>query len=645
MKKYEELARDIVKHVGGEKNVISLSHCITRLRFKLKDEAKADTDYLKNHEQIVTVIKSGGQYQVVIGNAVADVYDTILEVSGIKGAAPAAEADDEKELSPLDRFIDLISGIFTPVLSVLIATGMVKGFLALFTAVGLLDAQGGTASVLQVIGDVFFYFLPIFLGLTAARKFKMNEFTGMAIGASLVYPTILSMMKAPALYTLFQGTVFQSDVHLEFLGIPVILMNYTSSVIPVVVAVYFASKVERVVAGCLPSMLKNFMTPFFTLLIVVPLTLLLIGPAATWLGQMVGAAALAVYNLSPVASGLLIGTFWQVFVMFGLHWGLVPIMINNITVYGYDPLIITYFGASFAQIGVVLAIILKTKDKKLRSIAVPAFFSGIFGVTEPCIYGVTLPRKKYFIISCIGGGVGGAAMAALSVRLYTYGGLGIFGYPTFINVQTGDMSGMYGGMIASVLAFLTGFLITFFLYRDKENGKEKAMMPETAAPAEPEAEESKAEGKGEVLAAPLTGRVVPMEDVPDEAFAAGILGKGIAIEPTEGLVQAPADATVATLFPTGHAIGLITDKGVEMLIHIGMDTVQMEGRGFEALVKQGDAVKKGQPLIRFNIEEIKQAGHPVVTPVLVTNPANYTDVVTTAKERIQAGENLLSVLA
>ena len=649
MKKYEELAKDIINHVGGEGNVISLSHCITRLRFKLKDEAKADTDYLKNHEQIVTVIKSGGQYQVVIGNAVADVYDTILEVSGIKGAAASAEPaeDEEKELSPLDRFIDLISGIFTPVLSVLIATGMVKGFLALFTAIGLLDAQGGTASILQVIGDVFFYFLPIFLGLTAARKFKMNEFTGMAIGASLVYPTILSMMKAPALYTLFQGTVFQSDVHLEFLGIPVILMNYTSSVIPVVVAVYFASKVERIIANCMPSMLKNFMTPFFTLLIVVPLTLLLIGPAATWLGQMVGAAALAVYNLSPVVSGLLIGTFWQVFVMFGLHWGLVPIMINNITVYGYDPLIITYFGASFAQIGVVLAIILKTKDKKLRSIGVPAFFSGIFGVTEPCIYGVTLPRKKYFLISCIGGGVGGAAMTALSVRLYTYGSLGIFGYPPFINLQTGDMSGMYGGMIASALAFATGFLITFSMYRDKEGSKEQKAAETAPAKAETieTVEENKENGKGEVLAAPLTGQVVPLSEVPDEAFAAGILGKGLAINPTEGLVKAPADATVATLFPTGHAVGLITDKGVEMLIHIGMDTVQMEGRGFEALVKQGDKVKKGQPLIRFDIEKIKQEGHPVITPVLVTNPTNYTDIVPTVKEQIQAGENLLSVIA
>ncbi len=638
MKKYEELAKDIVAHVGGEENVISLAHCITRLRFKLKDEKKADTDYLKERDGVVTVVQSGGQYQVVIGNEVADVFDTILEVTDIKGQAPAAGAEETGEkLSPIDAFIDLISGVFQPVLSVLIATGMIKGFVALFGAIGLIDPKGGTAAILSIIGDVFFYFLPVFLGLTAARKFKMNEFTGMAVGASLVYPSVAALLKGETLYTLFAGTLFHSDIHLEFLSLPVILMNYASSVVPIVVSLYFGAKIEHVIARAMPTALKNFMTPFFTLLIVVPLTFLVIGPIATWAGQLVGAAALVIYNLSPVVAGFFIGTFWQVFVMFGLHWGLVPIMINNISVYGYDPLIVTYFGASFAQIGVVLGIFLRTRDKKLKSIALPAFISGIFGVTEPCIYGVTLPRKKYFAISCVGAGIGGALIAFFGVKLFVFGGLGIFGYPTFIDTATGNMSGMYGGMIASAVSFAFGLIVTLVVYRD---AKKVEAAPEVATP-----ELAPVAGtKGEILTSPLVGKIVPLEDVPDEAFAAGVLGRGIAIDPSEGSVVAPADGTVMTLFPTGHAVGLITESGAELLIHIGMDTVSMEGKGFKTLVKQGDHVKKGQKLIEFDIDAIHAAGHPAITPVLVTNAAVYTDIVPTTAQEIKQGENLITVV-
>ncbi|SHK24696.1 PTS system beta-glucoside-specific IIA component, Glc family /PTS system beta-glucoside-specific IIB component, Glc family /PTS system beta-glucoside-specific IIC component, Glc family [Selenomonas ruminantium] len=636
MKKYEELAKDIVRHVGGEANVSCLSHCITRLRFKLKDESKADTEYLKAREGVVTVIQSGGQYQVVIGNEVADVYDTVLEVSNIAGsAAKVGDEEDNKDLSPLDRFIDLISGVFQPVLSVLVATGMIKGFTALFMATGLVEQGSGMAQMLNILGDMFFYFLPIFLGLTAARKFRMNEFTGMAIGAALVYPTVSAIMKGETLYTLFDGTIFQSAIHMELLGLPVILMNYASSVIPIIVAVWFGAKVERAVAKAMPTMLKSFLTPFFTILIVVPLTFMAIGPVATWAGQIVGAAAMAIYNVSPVVAGLFIGAFWQVFVMFGLHWGLVPIMINNISVYGFDPLVVTYFGCSFAQIGVVLGIFLRTKDAKLKSISLPAFISGIFGVTEPCIYGITLPRKKYFIISCIGGAIGGALMALLSVNLYMFGGLGIFGYPTFIDPKTGDLAGMYGGMIASAVSFVFGLVVTAVMYRDAAPAEKLTVVKESV--------DGKAER--EIIKAPLAGKIVPLEDVPDEAFAMGLLGKGIAIEPSDGKVVAPADCTVMTMFPTGHAIGLVTDKGAEILIHIGMDTVKLEGKYFTTMVKQGDHVKAGDTLIEFDKEKIVAEGFNTITPVIVTNHDQYMDVVLTDEKDVEEEANLLTVIA
>lgn len=642
-RKYEQLAADIVKNVGGKENVNSLAHCITRLRFKLKDESKANTEVLKAMDGVVTVVQSGGQYQVVIGQMVGDVYDEILQYQGIQGAGgvDAAEEDDAPK-KPLDLFVDTVSGIFTPVLGVLAACGMLKGMLALLTAFNIVESGGGTYQILNILSDAFFYFLPIFLGYTAAKKFKMNsEFTAMAIGAALVYPTMAQIRSGEVLYEVLSGTLFASPIHVEFLGLPVILMNYASSVIPIILSIYVASKVERFFLNVMPTIFKSFGVPFFTMLIMIPLTLLVVGPASTWLGQLVGAAATGIFNVSPMIAGLFIGGFWQVFVMFGLHWGLVPVMLNNITTLGNDPVVITMFGASFAQIGVVLGILLRTKDQKLKGIALPAFFSGIFGVTEPAIYGVTLPRKKFFIISCIGAAVGGALIALLDVKLYIFGGLGVFQYPCFINPATNDVSGMYNGMIVSAVSFAVGLALTLPLYKDEAVAAPAAAPSPAPAPAATPAP-VEVELKGEELASPLTGNVVALADVPDQVFASGMMGKGAAVEPTVGKVFAPADAEVTTLFPTGHAIGLKTNSGAEILIHIGMDTVQMNGDGFTPHVAQGDRVKKGQLLIEFDIEKIKAAGYPVITPVLVTNSDAFASITPTDAATINNGDKIIT---
>jgi len=636
MKKYAELAKSIVENIGGKDNVISLAHCYTRLRFKLRDEKKAATEVLKNTEGVVTVVQSGGQYQVVIGNEVSDVYDEIVRSQGIAGASSEAEnAEPEQKMNVIDRFIDIVSGIFTPVLGMLAASGMIKGFTAMFVAFGFIAAKGGTYQILQTIGDGFFYFLPIFLGLTAARKFKMSEFSGMTIGAALVYPSLSAIIKGEPLYNLFTGTIFASSVKLEFLGIPVILMNYASSVIPIIVAVYFGAKVERFLLKTIPTVIKGFMVPFFTILIVIPLTFIIIGPVSTWAGQLVGSAANGIFQLSPVLAGLFIGAFWQVFVMFGMHWGLIPIMLNNVSVQGFDPVVVTYFGASFAQIGVVLAILLKTKNKKLKSLCVPAFISGIFGVTEPAIYGVTLPRKKMFIISCIGASIGGGLIAFFGVKLYMFGGLGVFAYPCFVDPVSNDISGMKFGMIASLAAFLIGFGLALPFYHD-----EKVAEKISAA----DKDGTKILEK-EILTSPLIGEVKSLDEVPDEAFSSGVLGKGLAILPSEGRVTAPADGTITTVFPTGHALGLITDKGTEILIHIGIDTVKLNGQYFQAKVKQGDTVKCGQVLVEFDLEKIKAAGYSVMTPVVITNFQQYLDIILTEKGNIDYKENLITVIA
>lgn len=629
--KYEKLAKDIIKNVGGKENVISLTHCITRLRFKLKDESKANTKVLKNMDGVVTVIKSGGQYQVVIGNHVPDVFSDVVAIGGFQTGA-AEEKCDEKS-GTLNKFIDIISGVFTPILGVMCAAGMVKGFNALFVALHLLSDKSGTYTMLNAIGDSLFYFFPIFLGYTSAKKFKLNEFTGMAIGAALVYPTISALTAGKAVYTVFSGSVLQSSVYLTFLGIPVILMSYSSSVIPIILSTCVGAKIEKVFKNIIPDVVKTFLVPFCTLLVTVPLAFIVIGPIATWAGKLIGAATLAIYNISPVIAGLFIGAFWQVFVIFGLHWGLVPIMINNISVLHYDPVIATYFAASFAQTGVVLAVLLRTKNPKLRAIAVPAFISGIFGVTEPAIYGVTLPRKKPFIISCIGASIGGGILGVMGSKMYMMGGFGIFGVPSYIGPNGFDR-GFYGAVISIIVGFLLGFIIMFAVGLGDENISQDTK----------EATKQNELIKQEVVTSPLKGMVKALAEVKDEAFSTGALGKGIAIEPSEGKVVAPVDGVVTTLFPTGHAIGITSDNGTEILIHIGMDTVQLEGKYFKAKVKQGDAIRAGQELVEFDIKAIKAEGYSLTTPVVITNSDKYLDVIETDINNIDYKQDLLTVM-
>lgn len=630
--KYENLAKDILKNVGGKENVNSLTHCITRLRFKLKDEKKANTDILKNMEGVVTVIKSGGQYQVVIGNHVPDVFNAVVQIGGLQNLAESTSDTKEEKMSPFNKFIDIISGIFAPTLGVLAATGMLKGFNALFLALGWLTPESGTYQIIQAIGDSLFYFFPIFLGYNASKKFKTSTYLGMLIGAALVYPSILGLMSGTPLYTLFGGTMFQSPVYITFLGIPVILMNYTSSVIPIIVATYFGGKIENEFKKIIPDVVKTFLVPLFTLLVIVPLTFIVIGPITTWLSQMVGTASLSLYNFSPIIAGLLLGAFWQVFVIFGLHWGLIPIMLLNMSTMGYDSVLAPMFAASFAQTAVVIAIFFKTKDKKMKSLSIPAIISGFFGVTEPAIYGITLPRIKTFVISCIGGAVGGAIIGFMGVKQYTMGGLGSFGFFNYINPANGDTSGAINALIAVGVAMVVSFVLTFVMYKDEE-------AKETVKEAKNEALISK-----EVVASPLTGKIVSLSNVKDEAFAQGALGKGIAVLPSEGKIVSPVDGVLTTLFPTYHAVGIKSNSGAEILIHVGMDTVKLDGKYFTPKAKQGDVIKKGQVLLEFDIKAIKEEGFDIVTPVIVTNSNDYLDVIETKEADIAFEEDLLNVV-
>lgn len=478
--KYDGLARIIIQNVGGKSNIISVAHCITRLRFKLKDESKANKEVLESTDGVIKVMQAGGQYQVVIGNQVNDVYDAVLEVGHLAAAGAVDEEGNAVEetsgggkKSPVSLLIDVISGTLQPTLGVMAATGIIKGLLALFDFLGLIPAASGTYQVWYAVADGFFYFMPIVLGYTAAKKFKVNEFIGMAIGIALCYPAMVNSTAGTVLGTVFTGTAFEMSYCLTFFGIPVIMpaSGYTSSVVPIILAVAIAAPLEHWLKKVIPDVIKLFVVPFVTLIVMVPLTYLVIGPIASILCSILSLFFNAIYSI-PVVGGLiggvLIGAFWQVLVIFGLHWSLVPLAMINYSLLGYDFILSPYFCVSFAQTFVVLAIVLKTKDEKLKKIAIPAFISGIFGVTEPAIYGVTLPKKTPFIYSCIAGAIGGAFTGLMRTRSYSIGGLGLFGLPSFIDT-TGVMglTNMIYILIAILIASVAGFAMTYVLYKDE----------------------------------------------------------------------------------------------------------------------------------------------------------------------------------
>ncbi|MGL5347636.1 MAG: beta-glucoside-specific PTS transporter subunit IIABC [Peptostreptococcaceae bacterium] len=639
MGKYKQLAQDIIKNVGGKENINGLTHCITRLRFKLKDESIANDDVLKNMEDVVTVMKSGGQYQVVIGNKVEDVYKDIIKIIDLDNLNTSSET--KKSGSILDKGIDIISGIFQPVLGIMAACGMLKGFNALFVAMGLYSATSGGYMVINAAGDALFTFLPLFLGYTAAKKFDLKPMLGLVLGAAMCYPAIQGSAISAGIepiYTLFEGTMFASPVYIDFFGLPIISIDYTGTVIPIIFVVYFASKCEKLFNKFVPDLVKFFFVPMLTLLVTLPVALIVIGPIATFGSTLVSQFVLSIRDFSPLLAGAIVGFSWQILVIFGMHWGFIPVYINNVMTLGYDNVMMPFFACTFATSAVVLAVFFKTKDKKIKEMAIPNFISGIFGVTEPAIYGILLPLKKPFIISCIAGGIGGAFYGFFNLRKFITGGMGIFELPAMIE-PNGGMGNLIVALSGMAISMGVGFVLTMIFYKEESN--EKEVKPETKE----EVKEVKAiKLEKEIVVSPIKGEVVNLSEIEDAAFASGVLGQGVAIIPTDGKVVSPVNGEVATLFPSLHAIGILSDDGVEILIHIGLNTVQLDGRGFKASVKAGDRITKGQTLLNFDIDVIKEAGYSVVTPVVITNSAQFLDIAQTESKEVELEDNLITVI-
>lgn len=638
---YETLAKEILNYVGGKDNVNSLTHCITRLRFKLKDESIAQDEALKNLEGVVTVMKSAGQYQVVIGNQVQDVYEQLAPL--LHAEQPQTVQDAEKE-KLLDRFVDIISGIFQPILGIMAACGMIKGLNMLFMTLGLYAETSGYM-IINAIGDALFTFLPLFLGYTSARKFGLKPMVGLVIGGIMCYPGIQSSALSGSLkplYTMFEGTMFASPVYIDFFGIPVISMDYTSTVIPVIFIVYFASKCEKLFSKFVPDLVKFFFVPMLTLLVALPIGFLLIGPVATFGSKIIAETIISIRNVSPMLAGGLVGLTWQILVIFGLHCGFIPVYINNIVTNGYDNVMMPFFACTFATSAVILVIMLKTRDRKMKELCLPNFISGIFGVTEPGIYGILLPLKKPFIISCIAGGIGGAFYGFCNFRKFSMGGMGIFEFPAMM-----EPDGAWGNLLVAVsgvlLTMIAAVILMLLFYREKEAGQSDKTMLDTKE-HEGSVEDTPALLEDIAICSPLKGDVLELAQVEDAAFSAGILGKGCAIVPAEGEVYAPVDGVLTTLFPTKHALGITSDDGVEVLIHIGLNTVQLNGEGFTAHVQQGERVSRGQHLLSFDLAELKDKGYCLQTPVIITNTDDYLEILSTMQKEVMPDDVLLHVM-
>lgn len=585
----DALAKDLVALVGGKENISGLRHCVTRVRFRLKDESLADDQKIKDLDGVISVVKGGGEYMVVIGNQVTEVYDAVCRVLGISSGDQVSTQKSEggRKQNIVMRVLNLIVSSIGPALNMICAGGVMKGILAILLMTGVMAQDSGMYLVLSAVADAIFYFLPIVLGYNMAARLGADPFLGLVIGASLVYPTL-------------QG------VDIELFGFTV-NATYTSSFLPVVIITAIAAPLSKFLTKHLPKAVSGFLSPVITLMITLPLGFAFIGPAATALGNAVNAGINVLLGAVPVLAGIVITGIYQVLVLFGIHSAMTSFSFMSLLSGNPDTVMALISFPCFAQTGVVLAIYLKTKDQKLKSVALPAFLSGIFGVTEPAIYGVTLPRIKMFVISCIGATASGIIVMLTHTQMYNFTGMGVV---ALLGMADPAAPNFLPAILAAAVTFAVSFVMAFIAYKDP--------VPEEGKDAAAPVTDRKEQGP-EVIESPIPGKIIPLSEVPDETFSKGLLGHGIAVEPSEGKVYAPFDGTVVTVFDTKHALGLRSDSGTELLIHVGLETVNLQGKPFTAYVKSGERMKKGQLLLSFDMQQIRDAGCSLISSILVTN--------------------------
>lgn len=594
---YDQLAKEIIFLIGGENNIVNLTHCVTRLRFKLKDETKTDENSLSKLKGVISIVKGNGQFQVVVGNAVEDIFNAIQRQYSIG----ETEVKEEKKSGTLfTRALNMMSAILNPIVIALAGAGMIKALLVILTTtLGILDTSGGTYKILAAAGNSVFYFLPLFLAYSSAKAFKCNPYIALAIVATLMEPNFTKLMSKPGDMT-------------SFLGIPVVLIGYSGSLVPVIVSILIYSKLEKVLKKFIPKNIELFALSFVALLIMVPLTIIVIGPIGVYLADQVGNLVNFLSVKNGLLTGAVIGAGWTFLVMLGVQWGVVPIMINNISTYGYDVIRPMIAAATFASAGAAFGVFLKAKNKENKAYALSATIPALLGgITEPIVYGISLKYRKPFIAQVIGGAIAGEFMGMMHTKAIVY----VFPALTTLPAFLGETFVYY--VIGITLAFVITAVITYFLGIDEKDDIEIH---------EKNSSNTKNEAEDIIIKSCIEGESIELSKVKDEAFASGSIGKGVGIIPQKGVLYAPADGEISTVFVTGHAVGMVTDKEAEILMHIGINTVEMNGEGFTKKVKDGQKVKAGDILIEFDIEKIKKAGYDTTTMLVISNSEEYSDI-------------------
>lgn len=585
----KNLGKEILTLVGNEENVKSVAHCATRLRFTLRDEAKANQKAIENLDGVISVVRNGGQFQVVIGTHVNSIYAQVIENTNFNKTESNTKSNEKKSMISL--FMETVSSLFTPLLPLLAGSGLLRGIVLLCTQLGVLSDQSSTYFILTATSTAVFYFLPILLAFTAAKKFNCSPFISTAIVGALLMPEFMSLMGDTG-----NGTIT------TFLGLPIVLMSYSSTVIPAIMAIYLYSHLERFLNKVIPVTLQLCFVPLISLVIMVPLTAGIVGPLGVYLGNGIAALVNTLINFNGWIAGAVVGGFWNILVIFGIHWAVNPVMIQNISVMGFDYIVPFTCATNFGMAGATFGTFLKTKDQKMKQFSISALLSIFFaGITEPAIYGVGVKYKKPLIAAFIGGAIGGAFMGGMGVKAFAF----VFGGLTTIPAFAGETLIYY--VIGLAICFGVSTIVMLFLGLDEE----KTEVIEEDQLFVPNNEEK--------IALPVFGEVKDLSECSDEMFAKGVLGQGALIIPSEGKVYAPFDGTMIMCFDTLHAIGLRSHYGTEVLIHVGINTVELNGEPFKLKVEQGAKFKKGDLLLEFDIDKIEKAGKSTETLVLVTN--------------------------
>ena len=607
-KNYAGIAKEVLKHVGGEANVSHLEHCSTRLRFSIADPGKVDKEALKGISGVMGVISSGNQCQVVIGNDVIEVYDELMKLGTFSGGSGAAPTGEKKDFGAMA--LDFIVGIFQPLVPAIAGAGILKALLSLLTLIHVMDSGSVLYTVLYQAADAALYFLPIMVAVTMSTKLNCNRLVAVASVGALILPAMTSLISGGAV----------------LFGMQLQNIAYTYQVFPAILSVGFLYFVEKFVTKISPKPIRVFFVPMVCFAVVVPVTLLFLGPVGFTVGQGLTAVILFLYDKLGWLAVALLAAILPFMIAMGMHKALVPYAVTSITEMGEELL---YMPASLAhnisEGGACFAVALRTKDNDLRSAAISAGISAIFGITEPALYGVTLQHKRAMTSEEIGSFIGGLTVGLTGLKAFVAMGPGLAGMAMFVDVE--NSMNIVWGFAGFGVALAASFIATFILFKDED-------LAESKAP--------KAGDGAAMIQSPLDGKLVPLSEVNDEVFSAGILGEGMAVIPEKGELYAPADAVISTVFESKHAISMVCDNGAELLLHVGLDTVKLEGKYFDAQVKDGDRVKAGQLLLKFDMKALKKEGYDLITPVIVANPAKF-QMETATPGMVKQGSAILSL--